>query len=152
MTFWFRGEVENVARQFGLDPDLLQAQVMVESAGKTHAYRFEPGFWTRYMVDKPEWDGANPERVSASYGLLQIMYPVARELGYHDIPEYLFSPVTGLYWGAMKLAKLRDWAGGDIAAALASYNGGMKGNEKRPFRNQEYVSKVFRMLEAMKST
>lgn len=152
MTFWFRAEVEMTASLFGLDPDLLQAQVLVESSGKTHAYRFEPGFWQRYMKDKPEWDGANPERVSASYGLLQIMFPVAKELGYNDIPEHLFAPVTGLHWGALKLAKLRDWAGGDMAAALASYNGGKKGNDKRPFRNQIYVNKVFHQMEAVKTT
>src|SRR5690349_19464468 len=109
--FWYRAELEAIAQAFGLDPDLLQAQVIVESAGKTHAYRFEPGFWNRYMKDKPEWDGANPERVSASYGLLQILYPVAKELGYADLPEHLFAPVTGLHWGAKKLAMLRDWAG-----------------------------------------
>lgn len=150
ITFWYRGELEAIAQQFGLNADLLHAQVMVESAGKTHAYRFEPGFWHRYMKDKPEWDGANPERVSASYGLLQIMYPVAKELGYGDIPEHLFAPVTGLHWGALKLHKLKEWARGDMESALAAYNGGMGGNAKRPFRNAEYVGKVYKHLELVK--
>lgn len=151
MTFYYRGEVEAIARSFGLDPDLLHAQVLVESSGKTHSYRFEPGFWNRYLKDKPEWDGANPERVSASYGLLQILYVTAKEIGYGDIPEHLFAPVTGLHWGAMKLAKLRDAAGGDIQAALAAFNGGAGGNTKRPFRNQFYVDKVYRQLGILKA-
>lgn len=150
MTFWFRAEVENIAQQFGLDADLLHAQVMVESSGKTSAYRFEPAFWTRYMADKPEWDGANPERVSASYGLLQCMYPVAKELGYSDIPEHLFAPMTGLFWGAKKLALLRDWAGGNMEAALAAYNGGKVGNEKPQYRNQAYIDRVYRELQKLK--
>ena len=148
--FYYRGELEAIAQQFSLDPDLLHAQVLVESGAKTHAYRFEPGFWHRYMMNKPEWDGANPERVSASYGLLQIMYPVARELGYRDIPEHLFAPVTGLHWGAKKLQTLKDWAQGDMERALAAYNGGMGGNKQRPFRNVEYVNKVYKHLELVK--
>lgn len=146
MSFAYRAEVEAMARMFGLDADLVQAVCEVESSGKTHAYRFEPGFWTRYLQDKPEWDGANPERVSASYGLMQCMYPVAKELGYHDLPEHLFAPLTGLHWGCKKLRTLIDWAGGDIEQALAAYNGGMGGNSKRPFRNQSYVNKVQRQL------
>lgn len=151
MSFWYRPEVEAIASQYGFDPDVIEAVCLVESSGKTHAYRFEPGFWARYMKDKPEWDGANPERVSASYGLMQIMFPVARELGYGDIPEHLFAPVTGLTWGIKKLAKLRDWAGGDLEQALAAYNGGMGGNSKRPFRNQLYANKVARMLEKVRA-
>lgn len=151
VTFWYRAEVEAIASQFGFDPDLIEAICLVESAGKTHAYRFEPGFWHRYLKDKPEWDGANPERVSASYGLMQCMYPVAKELGYGDLPEHLFAPVTGLHWGTKKLAALRDWAGGNIASALASYNGGQKGNAKPPYRNQIYVNKVLQMLEKVRA-
>lgn len=144
----YRAEIEAIASQFHLDPDLVEALVLVESSGKTHAYRFEPGFWQRYLKDKPKWDGANPERVSSSYGLMQVMYPVALEYGYAETaPEYLFVPTIGLFWGCTVLRSLLNWSQQDVDQALASYNGGKGGNSQRPFRNQHYVDKVRRYLE-----
>lgn len=149
MTFWYGADVQAIAARHGLDPDLVQAVALVESSGLTHAYRFEPAFWDRYLHDKPEWDGANPARVSASYGLMQVMFPVAVEHGMprSDPPEYLFVPLIGLDYGCRVLAARLAWAQGDVSAALASYNGGKGGNAPGgPLRNQAYVDRVRRML------
>lgn len=143
----YRAEIEAIAAQFHLEPDLVEAVVLTESSGKTHAYRFEPGFWQRYLKGKPQYDGAVPERVSSSYGLMQVMYPVACELGFDDPPETLFVPTIGLYWGCRKLRSLLDWSKQDIDQAIAAYNGGKGGNERPPYRNQHYVDKVKRNLE-----
>lgn len=145
--FHYRAELTAIADQHRLDPNLVEAVSRVESSGKTHAYRYEPRFWLRYMAKDPKWDGAIPERVSASYGLLQVMYPVALELGMPpaDPPEYLFVPVHGLQYGCRKLREVLGWANGDVAAALAAYNGG-KTRDNAPGvehkRNQSYVDKV----------
>ncbi|MFN5313520.1 MAG: hypothetical protein ACK5FF_03605, partial [Planctomyces sp.] len=80
--YWYQAETETMAQRHGLPVDLVTAVVWAESSGLTHAYRYEPAFWRRYLEDKPEWDGANPARVSASYGLMQVMFPVAVEFGY----------------------------------------------------------------------
>lgn len=146
----YRAEIEALAAQFHLDPDLVEAIVLTESSGKTHAYRFEPGFWQRYMRNKPEYDGANPERVSSSYGLMQVMYPVAREMGFaENAPEYLFVPTIGLFWGCKKFRSLLDWSKQNVDQALAAYNGGKGQNDKPPYRNQHYVDKVKRNLERL---
>lgn len=146
----YRAEIENMCALFHLDPDLIEAIVVTESAGKTHAYRYEPGFWHRYMKDKPQWDGANPARVSSSYGLMQIMYPVALENGFQEnAPEYLFVPTIGLYWGCKHFRSLLDWAKQNVEQALAAYNGGKRGNEAPPYRNQWYVDRVLRNKEQM---
>jgi soluble lytic murein transglycosylase-like protein len=92
------------------------------------------------MEGKPQWIGANPRRVSASYGLMQVMLPVAVELGYVGEPEGLFVPSVALDMGCMKLAELLKWSGGNVDQALAAYNGG-KGNWNAP-RPQQYVTKV----------
>lgn len=148
----YRAEIEAIASQFSLDPDLVHAIVVTESSEKTHAYRFEPGFWQRYMKDKPKWDGANPERVSSSYGLMQIMYPVALELGYAEsAPEYLFVPTIGLHWGCKKLRSLLDWSQQNVDQALAAYNGGKGDNQHPPYRNQWYVDRVKRNLDLLVS-
>lgn len=152
MSTLYRAEIEAICSTFSLDPDLVEAIVMTESAGKTHAFRHEPEFWQRYMQDKPKWDGANPLRVSSSYGLMQVMYPVALELGYaENAPEYLFVPTIGLHWGCKKLRTLLDWSKQNVNQALAAYNGGKGGNEKAPYRNQYYVDKVNNNLDLLKS-
>lgn len=153
--FYYRAELQTIADRYLLDPDLVHAVCLQESSGMTSAYRFEPAFWMHYMNGKPEWDGAVPQRVSASYGLLQCMYPVALEQGYDrkDPPEHLFVPLVGLEFGCRKLREVHAWAHGDVAAALAAYNGGKTrdngpGIERK--RNQDYVDKVLRQLERVK--
>lgn len=151
MKFWYRPEAHAIASRHRLDPDVVMAVCLVESSGRTHAYRYEPRFWMRYLADKVEWEGENPERVSASYGLMQVMYPVARELGYprSDPPEALFVPTIGLEYGCRALADRLGWAKGDVPAALAAYNGGKTRDNAPgvdPKRNQAYVQKVLIQL------
>lgn len=136
-----------MAQRHDLDPVLVEAVVFTESNGKTNAFRYEPAFWDRYMRDKPEWDGANPQRVSASYGLMQVMFVTAIELAgmeRTEPPEYLFVPLIGLEAGCRVLRERLTWAKGDVDAALAAYNGGKMGNAPgtAPLRNQAYVAKV----------
>jgi len=140
----YRREIETAARDFGLDSDLLEALVMVESSGRADAFRFEPAFWSRYLEHNPEYKHENPRRVSSSYGLCQVMYSTARELGFNSDPEMLFVPRVSLHFGAMNLARLLKWAEGDATKALAAYNGG-KGNWKDP-QPQLYAAKVFSAL------
>jgi soluble lytic murein transglycosylase-like protein len=154
--FYYRAEVQTIADRYLLDPDLVQAVCLTESSGLTAAYRYEPDFWLRYLNGKPQWDGAVPQRVSASYGLMQVMYPVALEQGYdrNDPPEHLFLPLVGLEFGCRKLREVLAWARGDVDAALAAYNGGKTADNKSgvmPKRNQLYVDKVLFNLGKVKS-
>lgn len=154
MKFWYRAEVELTADRYALTPDLVQAVCLIESSGLTCAYRPEPKFWDRYLRNNQEWDGANPARVSASYGLMQVMFPVAVEHGMPrtDPPEYLFVPMIGLDYGCRVLAKRLEWARGDLRAALASYNGGKGGNEPGgPLRNGAYADKVLAQLATLQA-
>lgn len=154
-VFWYDAEVTAIATRHGLPLDLVTAVCLIESSGKTHAYRYEPQFWTRYLARKPEWAQENPHRVSASYGLMQVMFPVAVELKIlerTEPPEYLFVPMIGLEAGCTVLAERLRWAKGDLRAALASYNGGKGGNAPGgPLRNATYADKVLRMREALKA-
>lgn len=129
----YTSEIRLVAGQFGLDPDWLEAQVVVESSGRTDAFRNEPAFYRTYLQGKPEWSRWNARRVSSSYGLLQVMFPVAVEHGFKGEPEELFVPKVGLYWGALVLKKLIEWAGGDMTKALVAYNGGKGSASKTPY-------------------
>ncbi len=156
MKFYYRAEAHEAAARYQLDLDLVIAVCMVESSGRTYAYRYEPGFWMRYMVNKPEWREANPERVSASYGLMQVMLPTAVECGYPmgSPPELLFLPTIGLEYGCRKLRQVLTWSKGDVDAALAAYNGGKTKDNRpgvTPKRNQAYVDKVRRTLDQVRA-
>src|SRR3569623_1534797 len=88
--------VATAAQRYGLDPKLLHAMVIVESAYRANAV----------------------SRVGAS-GLTQLMPATAARLGVHD----RFDPADNLLGGAAYLARqvLRF---GDLRLALAAYNAG----------------------------
>lgn len=143
-TTLYRREIEEAAVKHSLDPNVVEAIVMTESSGYADAFRFEPGFWKRYLAKNPTYAGENPRRVSSSYGLMQIMLPVARELGFSGEPELLFLPAVNLDWGCKKFAQLLQWANDDLAKALEAYNGG-KGSVGSEATTR-YASKVLRRL------
>lgn len=131
-----------------LDPVLVRAVVMTESSGRPCAYRYEPRFWDRYLADNPLWKDQEPRRVSASYGLMQVMYPVAWELGFREEPELLTVPRVGLFWGCTLLAGLLQWSKGDVDQALAAFNGGKGAGLQAPhYPNADYIRKVRGFLE-----
>lgn len=145
----YRAEIEAAAKAHGLEPDLVEAVVMTESSGHTDAFRWEPNFYAKYLAGKPQWADWAPRRVASSYGLMQVMYVVARELGFTGEPELLFVPRVGLDWGCRKLATLLAWSGGNVLQALAAYNGGKGGNATPPYRNAHYAAKVLAARSAI---
>lgn len=139
-------EIVAVAAAHQLSPELLEAQVLVESSGRTDAFRFEPGILAQIHAGKlkPAHLPAHPvdRRIASSYGLLQVLFVTACDYGFTGEPEELFVPATGLEYGARHLAHLLERCGGDYLMAFAQYNGGLTGNTMPPFRNQSYGLRV----------
>lgn len=149
-TAWVRPTIEAVSALHGLDPDLIEAVVRTESSGRAAAYRFEPGYWRRYLAKNATYNTMEPRRAAASYGLMQVMYPTARAMGFRGDPEELFVPRTSLHYGCLVLKDNLKWSDGNMDAALAAYNGGKtKDNQKPPYRNGVYVSKVRKAMDAI---
>lgn len=154
--------IQVAARAHQLDPLLVAAVVLQESGANADGFRHERNFWNRYLKRLPEWAGTNPRRVSSSYGLMQVMYPVARERGLaKDVPpERLFEPDVALEFGCRQLRYVMDWVDAHFAqipgqdrlrAALASYNGGLQGpNALRP-DNRAYADSVLRRYAALQA-
>ncbi len=166
----YRGEILATAALFGLDADLVNAQVLIESNENAYAWNPEPAyryFWNvrTNMPFRPvthiEIDAERPPSdfpclagdadqewwaQQSSWGLMQIMGAVAREHGFKGpyLPE-LCDAVTNLRIGCEHLAALLKWSGGNVSQALAAYNGGKGGNSTLPFRNQSYADKVLLM-------
>ena len=142
--------IGTTAARYQLDPALLEAQVIVESSGDPNAFRWEPGYFTRYLKGNPRAVGfAYGPLAACSYGLLQIMLETALEVGFTGRPEALFDPATGLEWGARYLRILLDWAGGDIERALCAYNGGKGAAMSKPYATHPYADTVFKVRDSL---
>lgn len=148
--------IRATASNFNLDPELLIAQVLIESSGDPFAFRYEPGFWTQYLVNRAPVQRPEGPLLACSYGLLQILGQTARERGYTGALPDLFDPAVGIRWGCEQLQYLRSRlppeTNYDIRALLASYNGGLGGNTHPPYRNAAYADKVLALRDQRKGT
>lgn len=116
--------IDRTALTYGLDVGLLTAQIEIESGFNPFAFRFEPGFWLKYLHNNPDAKGyAYGPLAACSYGLLQILLETALEIGYDDRPERLFTASVGLAWGAKYLQKCIHRSNGDYKIGLVHYNG-----------------------------
>lgn len=158
----YREHIAATVKDTPLDPLLIEAVVLTESSGKPMAYRFEPGFWRRYLANHSDYRHMIPEIASASYGLMQIMFSTARQEGYQGQPWGLFSPADNIYYGVRHLLRQLAWSKGvsttdtaeeELASALAAYNGGRTGNEPgdgKEDRNAGYARKVLATYAALR--
>lgn len=152
LNAFVQAAIEGAASRHGLDPQLLCAQVLVESDGNTYAWNPEPryGYLWNVRTNAPfrpvsrieltsevppidfpmlagdrdqEWWGQQ-----ASWGLLQVMGAVAREKGFTGpYLTQLIEPAIGLEYGCRVLAGLLVWSGGNVERALAGFNAGHGG-------------------------
>ncbi len=113
--------IENVARRYGLDPDLIHAVILAESAYRPHA-----------------------KSPKGAMGLMQLMPQTARRLGVDDP----WDPEQNVRGGAAYLRWLLDRYDGDLELAVAAYNAGegavdRYGQSIPPYRETiTYVNKV----------
>ena len=151
-------------KKYGFSKLLLKAIAITESSLDPKAYRYEPGFWKLYLKDHKLWKDKDPSRVSASWGLMQLMYTTAYEMGFRGEPEELENPVFNIELGAKYLKSCLDnalfridWIKHDkhfspLDAVLAKYNGGRgkRPSEDGTFSNQKYIDKVRRAWGKLK--
>lgn len=118
--------IQEAAREYDLDPNLIRAVMQAESA-------FHP-----FAVSR-----------AGAEGLMQLMPVLAEEMGVGDA----FDPRANIRGGARYLRLLLDMHRGDLDLALASYNAG-PGNVSRyggvpPFKEtRNYLRTVKRLLAA----
>ncbi len=151
--------LHEIAARHDLPPELVAAMAQVESGGDTWAVRYESGFFKHYLQGRevPGFGAASQETElrtrSMSFGLLQIMGQVARELGC-DLPflSQLCAPEAGLEWSCRYLAQLHSrlekaYGHTNWECVCAAYNGGpgvVTGAHAHT--NPEYTEKIRRQL------
>jgi hypothetical protein len=114
----YRPIVEREAQASGLPPALVDAVMAVES---------------RY---NPAAIGADGE-----IGLMQVMLPTARMLGFTGTPDQLAVPATNIHYGAAYLAGAWRRAGGDLCTATMKYRAG-HGETRFSFLSVDYCMRV----------
>lgn len=162
--------VSTAATRHGLFPAMVWGVVQVESSGNPWAWNPEPHY--RYLWDLRRWspfrsltaqerqseapprDFTAPRGVAAdaewwgqqaSWGLMQVMGAVAREIGYAEpFLTGLCHPETGLEYGCRFLARQMRAYDGQAHLAVAAYNAGSPRRDPMTglLINQGYVDKV----------
>lgn len=143
--------IQKASQTHDLPSDLVASVVMVESAGNPWAMRFEPDWryvWQSAVFAKMIQSSVLTEQTmqSTSWGLMQVMGTVARELGHKGWLSELCQPEVGLDYGARHLKdKIKKYGELD---GIAAYNSGMPRRlENGALANQVYLDKILRYRE-----
>ena len=135
--------IKSSASRRSLPWELVYAICQVESSLNPSAIRHEPRY--RWLVgDNETMSPAERQDQMTSWGLMQVMGAVARELGHTGPLSDLLDPPTGLFYGCLHLRRFR--AKYDIwPDVIAAYNAGSPrrvAGQIGPYVNQSYVDKV----------
>lgn len=135
--------IKSAAVKRSLPWELVYAICQVESSLNPLATRYEPHF--RWLVgDNEAMSPSERHDQMTSWGLMQVMGSVARELGHTGPLPDLLIPSTGLFYGCLHLRRFR--AKYDIwPDVIAAYNAGSPrrvAGSVGPYVNQSYVDKV----------
>lgn len=147
------------AARHGLDPLLVLAIAQHESICVPWKTRFEPRPFAsgRYDVFPREHASRlgiseQTERVgqNTSWGLMQVMGFVARELGFDGYLTQLCDLELGPEYGCRQLKRmLQRW--GEEEKAVAAYNAGSpRMTSAGMYENQRYVDSVYRILRELR--
>jgi len=129
------------------DVELIYAIIDVESGWNPFAVRYEP-HW-RYIVPVSNTmlakmgitKDTEEQLQKFSWGLMQIMGSVARELNYTEILTKLVIPAENINVGIRKVMALAKKYK-NIEDIIASYNAGSPRKISGKYVNQDYVDKV----------
>ena len=148
--------IMSIANFNNVDPDLAVAIAETESSFDEYACRFEANW--KYAFNCESF--ANNAKISedtermlqmCSFGMMQVMGTVARELGFRGNLLHLTKPELGIRFGCLKLKELlAKYSYQDDV--IAAYNSGSPRKiQDGRYYNQTYVNKVRGFYAARKA-
>ena len=145
----YEAHVQEIAPIHNLDPLLVSAIIQVESSGNKWSTRYEP-LW-HYFKDIDAWSRkiiphttVNTEMIhqQTSWGLMQVMGSVARELGFDGHLPELTQARINILLGCKQLVRVNR-PGYIVDDQIAAYNAGSaRRSANGLLENQSYVDKV----------
>ncbi len=134
---------ENSSRH-NIPVEIICGIISQESGWRTDATRYEPAFQRKYIDTKYQNFREKWRRdMATSWGLMQVMGIVAREMGFRGEVSDLLVPNCGIFWGCKKLASLVLRYPSSFKDAISAYNAGSAMRDKNGnYRNQSYVDRV----------
>lgn len=147
--------ISSIALEVGVDPVLALAIAAVESNYNTGACRFEVNWKYFYKPDlfaKQLGITVKTEYVlqQISWGCMQVMGSVARELNFTDHLNTLTDPEKGIFYGCLQLKRLgKTWK--TRKDLIAAYNAGTAIQINGRYKNQQYVDKVLVVFNSLDS-
>ena len=139
--------IEKNCQTFGLDFKLIRAIVLTESGGKSSVARYEaqyiytfriPFFATKCGISQD----TETQLQKMSWGPMQVMGGLARQLGFDGFLPDLCKPDVGIYYGCKYLKSLKSRYSLD-EDTIAAYNAGSpRRKADGGYVNQDYVNKV----------
>lgn len=149
--------VRDVAKHHGADADLCCALAQVESHWRADAVRFEPSY--RWLYEPTEFSvrlkiSLESERALQrfSYGPMQVMGAVCRELGYKGTLAVLAShPELSVLYAVKKLVQLSKRYESELDLISAYNAGSPKRSAAGEYRNQRYVDGASKVLQKIRA-
>lgn len=144
--------IKAAATRRSLPWELVYAICQIESSLNPAATRHEPHY--RWLVgDNEAMSPTERQDQMTSWGLMQVMGAVARELGHQGPLSDLLNPPTGLFYGCLHLRRFR--AKYDLwPDVIAAYNAGSPrriAGQIGPYVNQSYVDKVLHAWNSLEA-
>ena len=139
--------IKTAAEKYEIDPAIIYGVIQQESTGNHVACRFEKNYrWLMKPIKKYAPTNCTKDTEETlqkmSFGLMQMMGAVFRELGYKDwLSKVLILPELQLDYGCKFLKKKIDKYG--LHAGILSYNSGSPSKHvDGTYKNQYYLDKV----------
>jgi soluble lytic murein transglycosylase-like protein len=156
LTEKIQGVINYWAAERKIDPALLTSICKVESNGNPWVARYEPGYrWLNRPAEYAHAIGMTHETEEmlqkTSFGLMQIMGGLARDLRFQGPLPALFDPEVNLNYATLHIQKLL-WKYGEESDVIAAYNAGSPRKRASGFyENQVYVDKVSANLRSIRA-
>jgi soluble lytic murein transglycosylase-like protein len=149
----YKEPIDTVAEDLDIPKELILATIATESAGQAQAKRYEPAFYERYIRNNKKYKHLpwfdEPERISSSYGLMQIMYTTALAMGFPEElePEDLCDPYTNIHFGCLYVLHQKAQTNLEPIKVTAAYNAGsLRPSDEPPYYLHATIGHIARFM------